>query len=76
MKDLEQELLEGLKKMAENDCDLRSLTIWCNPNFVRESDRETKIKILEILTSLKEENKITSKKTTLHTREYVLYSLI
>lgn len=76
MKDLEQELLEGLKNLSENDCDLRSLTIWCNPNFIRSSDRETKIKILEILKRLKKENKITSKRKTVNNMKYVLYSLI
>lgn len=75
IKPLEQELLDGLEKISKNERDLRTLTIWCNPNYIRSSDRDTKIEILKILKNLEEEAKVRVETKKLHNKKYELWSL-
>lgn len=82
MKKLDDELLHGLEVIPENARDLQSLTIWCNSNYKRGSDKKVKISILKILQKLEKENKITKKNKKFNvyngseTKNFELYSLL
>ena len=76
VKPLEQELLNGLEKNSKNERDLRTLTIWCNPNYIRGSDRDTKIEILKILKNWETEGKTRRETKLLYNKKYELWSLI
>lgn len=76
VKPLEQELLNGLEKNSKNERDLRTLTIWCNPNYIRGSDRDTKIEILKILKNWEAEGKTRRETKLLYNKKYELWSLI
>ena len=81
MIDLKNELIKGLKVLDENDRDLRTLTIFCNPNFIRGADRDIKPEILKMLNKMEKQGKISKKKKKIHciinhpAKEFVLYSL-
>ena len=83
MKELKKEILHGLKNLEENDKDIRTLVIWCNPNNIRGADRDLRPKVLEILEDLKKKGIVTRKKKKLSVytqhhskKEYELWSLI
>jgi hypothetical protein len=59
--ELKQELIKGLKVLDENDRDLRTLTIFCNPNFIRGPDKSVKPKILKFLNEMEIQGKINRK---------------
>jgi len=81
MESLEKELLHGLEVIPENDRDLHSLVIWCNPNFIRGAEKDLQPKILKILNRFKKEGKITTKKKLIKVspthskKQFLLYSL-
>jgi len=81
MLELKQELIHGLEVLDENDRDLRTLAIFCNPNHVRGADRDVKPKILKILNDMEKQNKISHKTKLISSRisygpqEFVCYSL-
>jgi len=75
MKQLKEELLKGLKILSESDRDLRTLTIWCNSNFSKGSDKNIKISIKKILDELIESKKIFTSKININKKRYEVYNL-
>ena len=39
---LRTEVLHSIKALGEKDCDLKTITICCNPNYIRGSDKDLK----------------------------------
>lgn len=74
MIELEKELIKGLKVLDENDRDLRTLTIFCNPNFHRGPDKIVKSKILKFLNEM-EKQKLVNKKNKIFYWEYRKHTL-
>ena len=79
---LYKEILKGLKVLSENDRDVQTLTVWCNPNFKYGADRDIRAKILEILKVLEEKGIISKKKKKIQIyghgqrlKEFELWSL-
>lgn len=50
--ELEKEVLRGLEVLGTKGVDIKTLTIWCNPNRVKGPDYQVKERILLILKKL------------------------
>ena len=50
--EIKKELIHGLKVLDSENRNIRSLTIFCNPNFSKGSDSEVKDCILRLLQEL------------------------
>ncbi|MFW9951053.1 MAG: hypothetical protein ACFFKA_13125 [Candidatus Thorarchaeota archaeon] len=71
--DLKHELIKALKKLSVEDRDVKSLTIYCNPNFVRGPDYEVQEKVIQQLTQLIS-NGCVMKEISLNNRE--VYTIV
>ena len=71
--ELEKEVLRGLDVFKANGVDIKTLTIWCNPNRVRGPDYQVKEKILLILKKLIAEKKATTKKLAAKKNQLIFY---
>ncbi|MFW9973445.1 MAG: hypothetical protein ACFFDF_24890 [Candidatus Odinarchaeota archaeon] len=61
--ELEKELLRGLNLLATEDRDIKSLVIWCNPNYCYGPDYLVQEKIEKILEKLIDENLVVQEKS-------------
>jgi len=52
MRTLKDEVIHQLKIRNIEDCDLKTLAIFCNPNHTRGSDSEVRIELDKILTNM------------------------
>jgi hypothetical protein len=60
--ELGKEVLRGLEVLGTNGVDIKTLTIWSNPNRVRGPDYQVKERILLILEKLVAEKKVAAKR--------------
>lgn len=60
--ELEKEVLHGLEIWGTKGVEIKTLTIWCNPNRVKGPDYQVKEKILLILEKLVVEKKVAAKR--------------
>ncbi|KKM93828.1 hypothetical protein LCGC14_1204410 [marine sediment metagenome] len=79
---LKDEVIRALTILSLHDRDIKSIFIYCNPNFINGADRDMKVKILNILEKLQTEGLITSQKMMINMQcqghgstEYILYTL-
>jgi len=79
---LESEIIQRLQVLSGNDRDIKTLAIFCNPNFIRGSDKKVQQEILKILNKLKKEGKVSKKRRKIRVglpnnkRTFILWSLI
>ena len=59
---LEDEILQALEVLSRNDRDIKSIAIWCNPNYSRGGDSEVRKEVRSILTKLKKEGRVSTEK--------------
>lgn len=82
MEKLKDELIRGLKSLDKHDRDLKTLGIWCNPNFIRGAERDINPKISKILNEMEEqglvkrEKKLISVSPTNPKKEFELWSFV
>ena len=60
--ELKKTVLHGLEVLGTNGVDIKTLTIWCNPNRIRGPDYQVKERILLILEKLVAEKKVAAKR--------------
>lgn len=72
--ELEKEVLHGLEILGVNGVNVKTLTIWCNPNRVRGPDYQVKEKILSILKKLVVEKKVAAKRKSPRSNNIYFYS--
>ncbi len=72
---LEEELLKALKILPENNRDMRTITIYCNPNFIRGSDTSVREELEKILMKMENEKKVIQKKIKFGRRIITVYVL-
>lgn len=60
--ELEKAVLHGLEVLGAKGIDIKTLTIWCNPNKIRGPDYKINEKILSILKKLVAEKKVAAKR--------------
>ena len=76
---LEDEVIHALRRLGENDRDLRTITILCNPRHIRGADKDVKKNVLAILIKLEEKGRIVKKEKFIqydigNKRKYILYT--
>ena len=54
--ELKIEVIGAIHVLGLNDCDIKSITVVCNPNYIRGADYEVSEQIKAILTELTEEH--------------------
>ncbi|MFW9877938.1 MAG: hypothetical protein ACFFG0_33060 [Candidatus Thorarchaeota archaeon] len=70
--ELEKELINGLKILDIEERNIKALTIWCNPNFIRGSDAMVKDQLEGILTNLIDSELVIVEKSP---KRRIIYSL-
>ena len=66
MRNLKEDVLHKLRILNENDRDLRTIVIGCNPNYIRGPDYKITSKVLKILEKLEKKEKVYRKKKFLN----------
>jgi len=64
-----------LKSLPETNRDMKTLTIYCNPNFTHGSDTSVRGELEKILMDLENEKKVIQKKITFCKKRILVYSL-
>lgn len=72
---LKEELIKGLKIIPESNRDLRTITIYCNPNFIRGSDESVRGELGKILMELENKNKVIQEKKKFNRTVKTIYRL-
>lgn len=71
--ELEKEVLRGLEVLGTNGVDIKTLTIWCNPNRIRGPDYKVNERILLILKNLVAEKKVAAKRVSSRSNKILFY---
>ena len=71
--ELKKEVLKALKALEPNDRDLKSITIYCNPNYIYGPDYLIQEKIKTILKKLIQKNLVIQEKVP---EKQLIYTLI
>jgi hypothetical protein len=71
--ELGKEVLRGLEVLGTNGVDIKTLTIWSNPNRVRGPDYKVNERILLILKKLVAEKKVAAKRVSSRSNKILFY---
>ena len=72
---LKEELLKALKIIPEPNRDMKTITIYCNPNFKYGSDTAIRQELEKILMDLENKKKVIQEKKKFHRTVKTIYSL-
>jgi len=72
---LKEDLLKALKSLPKTNRDMRSITIFCNPNFIHGSDTSVRGELEKILIDLENQKKVIQKKITFCRKRITVYTL-
>ena len=75
MINLKEELIKGLKIIPESNRDLKTIAIYCNPNFIRGSDESVRGEIEGILMDLENKNEVIQEKKKFNRTVKTIYTL-
>jgi hypothetical protein len=73
---LKEELLKALKIIPEPNRDMRTITIYCNPNFTHGSDTSIRIELEKILMDLENKNEVIQKRVKIGRTVKTIYCLV